>query len=755
MAAENPVDRIIRNGSAAGPPPQTTLVAKDGTAHMIEDSASPICDLTGKIAGVVLVFRDVTERYRAEEIRRQTEERWRLMVESVTDYAFFSTDANGIITSWNMGAERMFGYQDEKILGRSSDVLFTPADVASNQPAEERATAGREGRAIDERWHRRADGSLFFGSGVMTPMRDESGALLGYTKVSRDITQRRQNEEEISRLLAVEQANAERLRQVATVSLNVNATLSIPSILDVVTEQARLIVGAHQAVSSLAVDEHGAQAVQSASLSTKYSEWTFYDAKPSAHGLYRKVCQTNRPMRLKIAELIGHSTWQASDEEPGHHPPMRGCLAAPFTWSNGLNKGLIQLSDKFQGEFSADDEAVLAQLALVASVAMENAHLYQEIRQADERKDEFLAVLAHELRNPLAPIRNALRILGEFGDDREPFAKLRKMMERQVEQMVRLVDDLLDLSRISRGRIELQLQQLELSDVVNNALETSRLIIEDAGHELSVLLPAEPIYLQGDMTRLSQILMNLLNNAAKYTDRGGKIWLTAHVEAEQVAIRVRDNGVGIPAEMLSRIFEMFAQVDDLSERAQGGLGIGLTLARTLVSLHRGSIEAFSAGLGKGSEFVVHLPRIAKNSEYSAAIEASNEVERVASPSFRILVVDDNRDAAESVAILLELSGNEVAVAHDGPSGIQRAISFRPDVALLDIGLPIINGYEVARQIRILLPEITSLIAITGWGQMEDVRRASEAGFDYHLVKPVDFEVLRKLLAEIYDLAEKK
>jgi PAS domain S-box-containing protein len=369
------------------------------------------------------------------------------------------------------------------------------------------------------------------------------------------------------------------------------------------------------------------------------------------------------------------------------------------------------------------------------------------LQDADRRKDEFLAMLAHELRNPLAPIRNALHILHAKGPPVPELQWARDVIDRQVRQMSRLVDDLLDVSRIRGGKIVLRKERVELASVVSSAVEASRPLIEKWGHELTVTLPPEPVYLEADATRLSQILTNLLNNAAKYTNQGGRIWLTGERQGDAVLVRVKDTGIGIPREMLPHIFEMFTQVERSLERSQGGLGIGLTLVQRLVALHGGTVEAHSDGPGKGSEFTIRLPVAAQATGEGPQGTADDE-QAVAPAGCRILVVDDNRDAADTLAMLLRMMGHAVHTAHDGLEAVGSASVFQPDVALLDIGLPKLNGYEVARRVREQPGgDKVVLIALTGWGQEEDRRRSREAGFDYHLTKPVELDALQQLLAQ--------
>lgn len=359
----------------------------------------------------------------------------------------------------------------------------------------------------------------------------------------------------------------------------------------------------------------------------------------------------------------------------------------------------------------------------------------EALREADRRKDEFLATLAHELRNPLAPIRNALQIM-QLTTDPATLERVRDLIERQVGHMVRLVDDLMEVSRITRGKVTLQLLRIDIRLVVNAALETSRPLIDAGNHQLSLTLPSRPIYIDGDLTRLAQVLANLLNNAAKYTPPNGRISVTVDQKRGQAVIRVKDNGVGIAPEMLPRIFELFTQVDQSLERSQGGLGIGLALVRKLVEMHGGAVEGYSEGVGLGSEFTVRLPL---SSEDQSARNPDPKWSSISSaPARRILVADDNVDAATSLSSLLELSGHEVRTVHDGLSAVRSAKEFRPDLILMDIGMPGLNGYDACRSIRTeSWGKAIVLVALSGWGQEDDRNRASDVGFDLHLTKPID------------------
>ena len=368
------------------------------------------------------------------------------------------------------------------------------------------------------------------------------------------------------------------------------------------------------------------------------------------------------------------------------------------------------------------------------------------LRDVDRRKDEFLAILAHELRNPLAPIRNSLHILRLTSPENGMRERVGDMMERQVNHMVRLVDDLLEVSRISRGKIELRKERIDLAAVVRTSVETSRPLIEAVGHQLSVTFSPEPLVVEGDPVRLAQVFANLLNNAAKYTDPGGHIWISMGRDGKCAAVSVRDTGAGISSEMLPRIFDLFSQAESLSERSQGGLGIGLTLVRSLVEMHGGTVEAFSEGVGRGSEFVIRLPL---SSVHLVEPPRPREVPTANLQSHRLMIVDDNHDAAESMGILLKLLGAEVKVVYSGPEALDSLDEYRPSAVVLDIGMPGMDGHEVARRIR-QHPDFRDvpLIALSGWGQEEDRRRSKQAGFDYHLIKPADVNALQKLLTVI-------
>ena len=559
-----------------------------------------------------------------------------------------------------------------------------------------------------------------------------------------DITARKRSEE-----AAVHRS--EQLQKLAAISTRLNAAHDVASVLGIVTEEARVLIGAQQAVASVAgvVPEEGVVTV--VSHADKHSPELAPPPPSLAAGLSGDI---HGPVRVTRAEAERQPELRAAGES-GH---AGGWLAAPLVGRHTPRLGVIQLLEKTIDDFTEDDEALLAQLAQIATVAIENARLYEELRRKDQRKDEFLAMLAHELRNPLAAIRNAVAL----GSDQASAADIEWSMEvinRQMRQLSRLIDDLLDVSRITQGKVQLRKEPLDAASVLNTAVETVRPLMEERQHELTVALRPGTLQMEADPTRLEQIVVNLLANAARYTEKGGEISLRARQEDGKIVIRIRDNGVGIPPEKLPQMFELFAQGDRTLARSEGGLGIGLTLVRSLAEMHGGTVEAFSEGTGKGSEFTVRLPASpvapmgagivlpaspSRPSREPATVKPSAPVP--AGPSRRVLVVDDNVDSARGTALILSRNGHEVRVAYDGPSAVTVAQEQKPEFVLLDIGLPGMDGYEVARRLR--ADETLAglmLVAVSGYGQESDRRRSQEAGFDQHLVKPVDPGVLLGLL----------
>jgi PAS domain S-box-containing protein len=711
------------------------LIARDGTRRPIDDCAAPMLSDAQELLGAVLVFRDVTERKQAFEIKA----RLAAIVESSED-AIVSKTLDGVILTWNAGAEHIFGYTASEAVGQSITIIIPP-----ERYDEERYILAqiRQGQRIEsfETIRVAKDGRRLHISLTISPIRDDEGRVIGTSKIARDITERTvaaRREREQGRLM----------RLLPEAALTIHSSGSLDSVLRAIAEEARRILCAQRAVSSLPVDDDSAQGNHNVWAAPNDEHRLAPGLEALVEDLSAEVCRTNRPMRLAWAELAALPAVRQASAVGQCCNGLTSWLAAPFVSRTGKNLGLVQVSNKVDGDFSELDEAALVQLAHLASVAIENARLYGELREQDRRKDEFLALLAHELRNPLAPLRNGLQVMRLADRDPASMMLAREMMERQLNHMVRLVDDLLDVSRISRNKMELRRSRVLLADVVSGAVELARPVVEAAGHELIVTLPEQPIYLDADLTRLAQVFGNLLTNSAKYTERGGRIWLTANREGHQVSVGIRDTGIGIPDCALPHIFDMFSQVDRSIERSTGGLGIGLALVRGLVEMHGGTVEASSPGPGAGSTFIVRLPVLEDHVE-TPTLKPSDNGARAVGANRRILVVDDNRDSAISMTIMLRLLGNDVRSAHDGLEAFELAQSFHPQVILMDLGMPKLNGYDATRRIREQpWGHDTIIVALTGWGQEVNRARSKEVGCDGHLVKPVHLPDLEDLLNEL-------
>jgi PAS domain S-box-containing protein len=725
---ENPATRALRDGLVVGLANHTLLVAKDGTERPIDDSAAPIRNTKGEVAGVVLVFRDVTERRKAERALRESDERFHLLVEGTKDYAIFMLDPHGYVLTWNQGAQRLKGYTPEEIIGQHFSRFYAQDVVERGWPAHELNVAATKGRFEDEGWRVRKDGSHFWANVVITALHDDAGKLRGFSKVTRDLTERSQAEENTRRLLLEEvarkaaQTSAEEARKAEAAERaqreQLRVTLaSIGDAILVTDARGRVTLMNPVAEALTGWKQADALGLPLEQIFTIVNELT---GQPAENPVVRVLREG------VVAGLANHTVLIAKD---GMRRPIDDS-AAPIKNEHGNVDGVVLV-------FRDVTERRRAEAQLQRQ--------HEELAAATRQKDQFLAVLAHELRNPLAPLRNALQIVKLRDDSPQAVSQVRELMERQLSHLVRLVDDLLDVNRITRGKIELRSQRVSLAAVVQSAVEASGPLIEAGKHQLTITMAQKALYVVGDSARLAQVVSNLLNNAAKYTPAEGHIWLTAEQQDGEAVIRVKDTGIGIPAEMLAPVFEMFMQVECTSERSQGGLGIGLMLVKRLVEMHGGTVQACSEGPGRGSEFTVRLPLIAiEKRRAEGGIRPVSE-----GPSRRILVVDDNVDSAESLAVILRLSGHEVRTAHDGPSAINLAATFMPDVALLDIGMPGLNGHDTGRRVRELqgLEKIV-LIAVTGFGQGEDRQRTAEAGFHTHLVKPVDPAALQEVLASL-------
>ena len=612
-AIRSPVDRVLEKGTVVRLGSRVLLTTRQGTEVPIDDSGAPIRNPEGEITGVVLVFRDITQRRKAERALEKMEEGQRFLAEAARVLAS-SLDESEILTSVaRLAVPRIADWCGVYLL--EEDGAIRRVALVHHDPS--RVEILSEGIPV------RADLSH------MAPWVIRTGTPELVTEV----------DEAFLREIAIDGESFERCRQ-----MGLTSTMSVPLV-------------------------------------------------------------------------------------------ARGRILGAITLS----------TDRSERCFGSEDLEIALDFARNVALVLDNSRLYHEILETDRRKDEFLAMLAHELRNPLSPILNALEILRLRGE--EPAARERALLlaRRQARHMARLVDDLLDVSRITRGKIELRKERVELGALVAHAIESSRSLLEARGHEISVSLPGEPVWMEADPARMEQVLANLLNNAAKYTDPGGKVWVFVERPKDcEAVIRVKDTGAGIPQDMLNKVFDLFSQVDRSLDRSQGGLGIGLTLVRSLVSLHGGSVRALSEGPGKGSELLVRLPVLAPGSEELAETPAKTNGDR----RRRILVVEDNVDSAAALFELLRLWGHEVRVALDGPAAVEVTARDPQEIVLLDIGLPGMDGYRVAEIMRAQKGmETARIAALTGYGQETDQQRSKTAGIDRHFTKPLDVAVLKEFLAE--------
>ena len=688
--------------------------------------------------GLAVYFRDVGERKRAEIALRESEQRFRQLADAMPQIVW-TARPDGNIDYLNRRWTEFTGLP-QTVGNEGWGQILHPDDarLANERWAASLATGApfeMEMRLLDRRqqsyrWHLIRT--------VAVP--DGDGKVARWFGTSTDIHEQKRAEES-SRFLA--EASAElagvvdyesTLQKVANLAVPYFADWSAVDLADDDGNLRRLAV-AHQDSNKIALVRDLMRE---------------YPPDPQAPGGAFAVLRTGKPEL--VSEITDEMLVQGAKDERHlrliRSLGLKSYLCVPLVVS-GNTLGVLTFATAESGRKYTDADLALAtDLAHRAAVAIENTQLYQALRDTDRRKDEFLATLAHELRNPLAPIRNALQILKMPRVDAETVERSREMMERQVHHLVRLVDDLLDVSRVMRGKIELRKERVELATVVARAVETVQPLVDAQGHQLSVRMASDSLLLEADPVRLAQVVGNLLTNAAKYTEPNGRIWLTAERDGDMAVLRVRDNGIGIAPAMLPRIFELFVQVDHASTKAQGGLGIGLTLVKNLVEMHNGIVQARSEGLGQGCEFVVRLPLVAQALDQDHGPEAGPQADQLPPRSGkRLLVVDDNKDAADSLAMLLRLQGHEVRVAYSGMAALEMTKTYTPDVVFLDIGMPGMDGYEAARRIR-EQPGLgkTVLAALTGWGQQEDRRRTAEAGFDHHLVKPPEPQLLESLLA---------
>jgi PAS domain S-box-containing protein len=561
--------------------------------------------------------------------------------------------------------------------------------------------AAEKGRFEDEGWRLRKDGSKFWAIVIITALRDESGKLKGFSKITRDRTEQMRKESQ----LRESELRFRRLFETAQ-----DGILILDSASGKITEANPYI----KELLGYSTDELIGKELWQIGLfqNIDASQAAFHELQEEGYIRYHDLPLETKSGRKAEVEFISNMY------NVNHHPVIQ-CNIRDITERRQLERA------------SAKAEAL--------------ADLHR-------RKDEFLAMISHELRNPLAAIMNAVQILDLQKDEHQIQKKARTIIRRQAGNLVVLINDLLEVSRILTGRIQLHQEDLDAKGVVQRAVETARPLIDQNQHELTVSLPAEPIWLHADAVRLEEVITNLLNNAAKYTPRGGHIWLTIQREDNEVVLRVRDTGIGIAPGLLPQVFELFTQAQRSQARSEAGLGVGLAVVRKIAELHGGAVAAHSPGLGQGSEFIVRLPALSSLNRRSEKL-SQGEAQQARS-GLGLLVVDDNVDAADSIAILLQLSGHEVRVAYSGQEALETAREYHPDVVLLDIGLPVMDGYQVARRIRedVHLKKV-KLVAVTGYGQEADRLQSQAAGFDYHLVKPVESLKLEEVLAELMKSSE--
>ena len=689
-----------------------------GAVDYLTKPISPVI-LRAKVAVFIDLYRKTAEiALHAQathlEALRTRDERIRLILDNTRDYAFIGTDTDGIVTEWEGGAETITGWFAAKACGQPSAIIFTPQDRAAGVPEHEMLVAHETGRADDKRWHVRRDGTRFFADGVMVPLRDESDKLRGYAKIFRDATAERlaaeqleTSEQQLGESRQRSQRAEEGMRRLAAVAAQSSDFIGIAS------SQARTsyVNPAGRRLAGLAPE-------------AALGDYRIGD-------FFAPDCQAFVDTVVLPAVRGPQARWEGElrmrNFASGAILPIYYKGFAVFD-DEGQNIGLASIMRDITAQKQAENE-----LRRVAA----------DLAEADRRKSEFLATLAHELRNPLAPIRTGLDLIRMSPPGAQNMAKVHDMMDRQLGHLIHLVNDLLDVARITRGKIELKREASDVATLAAMAIETSMAALNAGGHTLAIEVAPEALPLDVDVTRIVQVLSNLLNNAAKYTPAGGRIVLRAVRDCDDALLTVGDNGVGILQEDIGTLFDMFTQVGRNLDRSQGGLGIGLSLVRRLVELHGGSVSAASAGRDQGSTFTVRLPLHLGNAAATASLAPCG----AAAGALRVLVVDDNVDAGATLSTLLEALGHSTRVAVDGEHGLLLAAAFRPHLAFLDIGLPGMSGHQLARAIR-ATSELDGmvLVALTGWGARADVIMSQQAGFDRHLTKPVDITALTSVLA---------
>jgi PAS domain S-box-containing protein len=687
------------------------------------------------------------------KVDRPPQREWLEVALSHVNDAVIATDSHGRVTYVNRAAARLVGRQSADTVGEPFEDVFRFIDPGTREPRANPLETLGSGGDIDAAGPMALLGLAGAAIDVearAVPVRDRRGAAAGTVVVLRDITERK--------LTEAAQAEENRILELLSATgRSISAELDLQILVQTITDAATELSGAKFGAFFYNVTNGSGESFLLYTLSGAPRE-AFQD-----FGLPRNTPIFEPTFRgegiVRSANIMSDARYGKVAPHhgmPAGHLPVRSYLAVPVISRSSEVIGGLFFGHPDVGVFTERSERLVAGIAAQAAIAIDNARLYDEakrelgsrmrtesaLQEADRRKDEFLATLAHELRNPLAPIRQAAHIANAPGATDAQKRWSHGVISRQVQHMALLLDDLLDISRVTRGTLELRVEMTELSAVVDAAVETARPAIDAKRHSLTVDMPAEPIQLAADPLRLAQVISNLLTNAAKYTDREGKVSVRARVDGGKVAISVSDNGIGIAREELGGLFDMYSQAKSGRDRAEGGLGIGLALAKGLVALHGGTIEARSAGPERGSEFIISLPL----KTLPLKRDRVGDVTEIGTVRRRVLIADDNRDSAESLAMLLRMDGHDVIVVNDGDEALTALRSHPPEVALIDIGMPRLDGYEVARQVRSgPHGQSVTLIAVTGWGQDSDKARALAAGFDHHFTKPIEPERLASLL----------
>ncbi|BAZ39206.1 multi-sensor hybrid histidine kinase [Calothrix sp. NIES-4101] len=734
-----------------------------GTPKWWDVMVSLVTDAEGKPKLLVSSSRDITAQKQSQEELEQNKEILWSVLENLPVGVWIS-DKNGKIVHTNRAGEEIWAgkkyvgtedYGEYRGWWADTGELISPEEWAMRRAIQQGETSINE--VIDIECF---DGSHKTILNSAVPLRDSQGNINGGIAVNQDISEYRQMQAERQQMLARSQHYANQLRGLTKAALAINSALSIAEVIKVITEQARTIIGAHQCVTSTTTNENWEQSISFISLSDKYAAWRDYHENPNGSGIYRRVCETNRPMRMTQAEIEAHPQWQGFGSAREKHPPMRGWLAAPLVGRDSQNLGLIQLSDKDDGsDFSEEDESILVQIAQMGSIAIENTRLYEaeqkarsEAEQANRIKDEFLAVLSHELRSPLNPILGWSKILQTRKLNPESTAEALTIIERNAKLQGQLIEDLLDISRILQGKLTLNASPVELKSLILAAWETVRLAAEAKDIQITTVFAVDFCHVLGDAGRLQQVFWNLFTNAVKFTPNGGWVKVSLEQIYNNACITFTDNGKGIKKEFLPDVFEYFRQADSATTRKFGGLGLGLAIVQQITEMHGGKVSVESEGEDLGATFKVQLPL----SQMTEKQENNITTEEMASDcqnlqDIQILVVDDDIDSRDFITFVLETEGAIITQATSAFDALEILSQFQPTIIISDIGMPEMDGYMLMRQIRTLPQEAGGnipAVALTAYASEYDQKQAIAVGFQKHLSKPIEPNELIEVIVQV-------